>query len=228
MTYIIYSFGRCGSTLLAQLISATIYTQEKTKPKNLDFKTDDYLYHDDKNVNTELLQNQKIIHTHVLDQRYTRLIKDQNNTIIFCTRRDIVETIASLLIAERVQQYNYLPGRKFKGKNMNNRKAWLNEPGQKLVAEDKIIESLISSYYNFINNRYPKCRKQNGNVQLLYYEDWIYDFSKLSFLNIQYNLELNSQLTKKIPIDKRNWVDYDLLTNQVKYFNKGSTQIEIQ
>ena len=224
MTHVIYSFGRCGSTLLAQLIAASLYTQNTTKSKVSEFKINEYVHHDN-NSNLELLQNQKVIHTHQLYRRYDNIIK--NSTMVFCTRRDIVETISSLMIAQHSRGYNFSPGEKNSG---NAKKTpWRNIPKNKLTMEDSVVQKLILSYYSFIKIDYPQCKQHNPKSHhLLYYEDWIYDFSKLSFLNLNYDQELNFKLTKKIPIDKHEWVNYGVLIDQVKRFNNGSTQIEIQ
>lgn len=222
MIHIIYSHGRCGSTLFAQLLAACVYTQENTNPNLKDFNSVKYIHHD-MNSNVELLRNQRVIHTHQMDSRYSELSK--NNIMYFLTRRNIVETLSSLMIAQHTNGYNYVPGEK--DSKMNKRAFWSKPPtSQKLSFSDSRVQTLVESFNFFISKDYRECRRRNTNTHLVFYEDWIGDFSKLPF-DANYNHDLNYKLTNKIPIDKHEWVDYNILIDQVKRFNNGSTELQM-
>ena len=222
MIHIIYSHGRCGSTLFAQLLAACVYTQENTNPTLKGFLHGKYIHHD-MNSDVELLRNQRIIHTHQVDSRYNELSK--NNIMYFLTRRNIVETLASLMIAQYTKGYNYIPGAK--NSKMNKRTFWSKPPtSEKLSLPDSRVQALVESYNYFITKDHYECRRQNANTHLVFYEDWIGDFSKLPF-DANYNHDLNYKLTNKIPIDKLEWVDYNILIGQVLKFNNGSTELQV-
>lgn len=223
MIHIVYSHGRCGSTLFAQILAASIYSKESNNPRAKDFNSVMYIHHD-MNSNVELLQNQRIIHTHRMDKRYNNL--SRNNKMYFLTRRNIVETIASLMIAQHTKGYNFVPGEK--NTKMNTKKYWKRPPSSKLALSDTRIQTLVESYNFFISNEHLTWKRRNrDNTHLVFYEDWISDFSKLPFED-NYNYDLNYKLTNKIPIDKLEWVDYGLLTSQVKRFNNGSIHLQMK
>lgn len=236
--YIIFSYGRCGSTLLADLIGATLYSKERniryTKDKRRANKIDkfpadvvverfakhEYVFSDD-NVSPGVeLQKYKVIHTHQLDHRYVELTK--TSTIFFCTRRDLVETISSQMIAHHSGVYNH-----FLHLKNHSHEHWSNNiPTEKLVLPDDQVNRHVKGAYGLIE-RYKKCKQQNANAHLLFYEDWIRNFENLPF-KVEYNQDLNHKMSRKVPVDKKEWVDYDRLTQQILKFNNGSTQLKIQ
>jgi len=235
--YIIFSQGRCGSTLLADLIGATLYSKERniryTKDPRLPNKITKYtseavtqrfdkrkfVFSDDDVSPGVELKKYKVIHTHWLDHRYKELMK--TSTIFFCTRRDLVETISSLMIARHSGVYNY-----FKHLKENSADRWSNIPTEKLVLPDDQVKTYVADAYD-LTERYKNCKQKNANAHLLFYEDWIHNFENLPF-KIEYNLDLNRKLSQKVPVDKKQWVDYDKLTQQVLEFNNGSTQMKMK
>ena len=235
--YIVFSYGRCGSTLLADLIGATLYSKEKniryTKDTRLPnkiskfpaedvvkrFAKHNYVFSDDDVTPGVELKKYPVIHTHMLDHRYEELMK--TSTIFFCTRRDLVETISSLMIAQHSGVYN-----NFLHLENHSREHWNNTPTEKLIFSDDQIRSITNGAYGIID-QYKKCKQQNANTHLLFYEDWIHNLENLPF-KVEYNQDLNSKMSRKVPVDKKQWVDYDKLTQQVLEFNNGSTQLKIQ
>ena len=235
--YIIFSYGRCGSTLLADLIAATLYSKEKniryTKDKRLAnkigkfpadvvvnrFAKHEYVFSDDDVSPGTELKKYKVIHTHMLDRRYEELMK--TSTIFFCTRRDLVETISSQMIAHHSGVYNH-----FLHLENHSHEQWSDIPTEKLVLQDDQVKRHVVGAYGLIE-RYKNCKQQNANAHLLFYEDWIRNFENLPF-NVEYNQDLNRKMSRKVPVDKKQWVDYDKLTQQVQEINNGSTQLKMK
>ena len=236
-SYIVFSHGRCGSTLLADLIAAKLYSNEgntryvkdKRNPNKVAkfsaevvakrFDKKKYVFSDDDVTPAAELKKYKVIHTHQLDHRYKELQK--TSTIFFCTRRDLVETISSLMIAQHSGTWNH-----FLHLKNHSHNHWNDVPTEKLVIPEDQVKRIVNGAYGLIES-YKNCKRQNTNTHLLFYEDWIHNFENLPFKTF-YNRDLNLKMSRKIPVNKKQWVDYPKLTQQVKEANNGSRQLIIQ
>ena len=216
--YIIFSHGRCGSTLLAELIGAVLYTKDEKHTTVKDFNKPNYVFFDTDFAPATSMEKHKVIHTHILDHRYDELKK--TSTMFFCGRKNLVEAISSLMIAQHVGIYNH-----FSHSKDHSRLRWSNTPTEKLVISDDQVRNFIKGEYVLIE-LFNNCKQQNPNTHLLFYEDWIYNFENLP-IKVEYSQDLNYKLSKKIPVDKKEWVDYQQLTQQILKFNNGSTQLKI-
>ena len=220
MKYLIFSYGRCGTTLLADLIGAHLYYKEFPRSNSDHFQKQDFAIFDKQN-SKEKLEQARVIHTHILDDRFDEMKKTR--TMIYCVRRDILETIASLRIAEQSQTYNYYTIPEAGG----GIDKWQRKvPENPLKLTDTRVEKLIDSYYDLINE-YRVNLKQNPNSHLLFFGDWITNFQNIPVENFSYNLDCNHKFSKKIPIVKEDWVDYDHLANQIRRFNNGSLELKL-
>jgi len=230
MKYIVYSnFGRCGSTLLSEIIGAYLYNEDYEKEKKL--KPDDRSWPDPNpkyilfaNYQHQLheLERYKVIHTHQINEQYHSLIKSA--TMCYCTRKDVVESISSHLIAQYTKVYNH-----FSHTEYNSAENWKNIPTEKLTCTDEFVKDAIYSHHTLLT-QYQESKQQNPNTYLFYYEDWIGDFNSLPFTNnFKYTPNFdNFNLCKKVPVSKKEWVDYPRLIQQVNNFKNSFPQIEIQ
>jgi hypothetical protein len=220
MKYIIFSYGRCGTTLLTDLIGAHLFNKEFPGSKADHFNRPDFVIFDKQN-SKEKLEQARVIHTHTLNNRFDEMKKTR--TVIYCVRRDIRETIASLRIAEHSRIYNHFTNPKAN----DDITRWQRKvPKNLLNLTDTRVKKLVDAIHGLIDD-YHVNLKQNPNSHLLFFEDWITNFKNIPVENFNYNLECNYKFSKKIPIVKEDWVDYDHLANQIRKFNNGSLELKL-
>ena len=219
--YIVYSHGRVGSTLLAELIGC--HWISKNKPKEAfpgKYAKDKYVLWDPGDTGLEELSKYPVIHTHFFGQcreRYGYLPNER--MIIYCARRSLTETVASSWIAETSGYWQHYTH--FKDSR---------EPGQHIDSQLKVphgyVKSIVQSAHGIVR-RYNQGKEQGWNAHLVVYEDWIHNFQALPIDNFQYNQELNLILSKKMPVDKKKLIDYNDLNKKIKLINNGQLELEL-
>lgn len=147
------------------------------------------------------------------------LTKDQNNIIIRCDRRNLVEHFCSLKFLEYTHNFT----------NIRFYETIDDHPSLQFGLEQKIIvtERNVQDYIGArlkIHTRFLK-DTENLNSTTIYYEDWYKKFD-LPDLGL-YNIDLcnGMQYTKKLPDYKRTvFVNYDEVVHWIEKYKNDYTK----
>ena len=218
--YIVYSHGRTGSTLLAELLGCyylTKYKPELAFPGK--FRRDQFVLWDSSDIVTPELETYPVIHTHYFKRNTERFIPLMDKRKIFYSvRRSIVETVASSYIADQSDYWQHYT-------NFRDER----RPGQKISHQLTVPHGYVISIVNGLNqmiNNYKQGKANGWDAHLMVYEDWIHNFQSIPVENFYYHQELNSLLSKKIPVDKKKLVDYNDLEKKIMRIH-GSLELEV-
>ena len=218
--YIVYSNGRTGSTLLAELLGCyyvTKYEPESAFPGR--FQKTKFVLWDTPEIDLPELEAYPVIHTHYFKsnaQRFIPLVDKRK--IFYSVRRSIVETVASSWIADQSgywQHYTNYRDDRSPGQMIDNQ----------LTVPHGYVISIVNGLHQMI--KHYKQGKDNGwDAHLMVYENWVHDFQSIPVENFYYHQELNTLLPKKIPVNKKQLVDYSDLKNKIMLVN-GSLELEV-
>ena len=208
----IISPGRCGSTLMMQLMSQTLRIQSLDDKRGNSIHIEEHGYIS--NMKTRLTHD--IIHVHLNDRRFLSIRSETvpSDLIYYVLRKNLVEYIASHYIAKEINKYHWkrddvIPDISYERKKLNK--------------NDVVgIMSAMKIYYN----EYIKHRRQENykHVHLVYYEDFVKTFSSPEFTFHPESMEAvkTEKTLIKSKIDKKRYLDYDHLTDIVLQYNNGS------
>ena len=192
----IVSPGRCASTLLLQMINQKVAhdlnkTADQVGFSNLPFEKDSREKH-------------QVFHTHSLGDCKNILNED---LVYFILRKNLVDYVASHLISQDLQTWHWLP----------NQTPTISI-FKKMPPENQ-IKIIIRQLY-WYRDSYKKYSKKFHSVHLIFYEDFVTNFS-VPGIDLSNTLDQVCYFATT-PVDKTQYFDYDHLTELVKKYNNDS------